>query len=153
MGRRATVSSASRIGRQQRVAEILRLRLEGLTLQAIGERQTPPVSGVAIFQTISKAIAAMTAESLEEVRRIELMRLDRLTETVWPLAASGDVAAIDRVLAVSARRSRLLGLDAVISRAEPDDEARFNLRIIHPPGMTVEWPKASTDAQPPDDAA
>jgi hypothetical protein len=53
----------------------------------------------------------MVAEPLEQVRRLELLRLGRLFAAVWGGAMAGDIAAVDRALAISARRSRLLGLD------------------------------------------
>jgi len=38
--------------------------------------------------------------------------LDELQDAVWETAADGDLHALDRVLAIMARRAKLLGLDA-----------------------------------------
>jgi hypothetical protein len=42
---------------------------------------------------------------------LELMRLDQLLKAIYTNAKNGDIAAIDRRLAISMRRARLLGLD------------------------------------------
>jgi hypothetical protein len=49
--------------------------------------------------------------------RSSLERLDVATRGIWPSIESGDHAAIDRLVKVEDRRSRLLGLDAPV-RAE-----------------------------------
>lgn len=51
------------------------------------------------------------AEGADEVLRIELERLDRLTEALWSRATAGDEAAIDKVLKIMDRRARYLGLN------------------------------------------
>ena len=53
----------------------------------------------------------MVVEPLDQIRRLELFRLDKLQSAIWPAAMLGDIAAIDRVLACMTRRARLLGLD------------------------------------------
>jgi len=50
-------------------------------------------------------------EDGETVRQIELERLDRLTEALWPRAKDGDEAAIDKVLRIMDRRAKFLGLN------------------------------------------
>jgi hypothetical protein len=42
---------------------------------------------------------------------MELERLDRLFAAVWPLAIAGDLAAVDRVLKIMARRAKMEGFD------------------------------------------
>jgi hypothetical protein len=114
MGRRATITSARRIERERRTAAIMQMRLEGHSLRAIGEAQRPPVSGVAIFKTIRKAIERMVDEATEQIRRIESLRLDEMTTVVYPAASAGDLVAIDRMLDIMRRRARLLGLDTPV---------------------------------------
>jgi hypothetical protein len=109
------------IKRAQRISAILSMRLSGYTLADIGQSMNPPVSAVAIHKTLKKALAAMLIEPFE-MRLLELARLDELTAAVYPAALNGDVAAIDRCLAISVRRARLTGLDlqrALCSRSRP----------------------------------
>ena len=68
MGRKAKITSARRIERERRTAAIMQMRVEGHSLRAIGEAQRPPVSGVAVFKTISKAIDRMVDEAVEQAR-------------------------------------------------------------------------------------
>lgn len=51
--------------------------------------------------------AAVDAQVAED-----LQRLTALERTLWPGALRGDLAAMDRLLRIQERRSRLLGLDA-----------------------------------------
>ena len=59
-----------------------------------------------------QALKADTAEKAEEVRDLELRRLDRMLDIAQTAAEQGDLAAIDRVLRIQERRSKYLGLDA-----------------------------------------
>ena len=95
-----------------RISAILSMRLQGHTLREIGAAQEKPVSAVAIHKCIRKALADMLVEPFENIRLQELARLDECLASIYPAALNGDVAAVDRVLAIGVRRARLLGLDA-----------------------------------------
>lgn len=47
----------------------------------------------------------------DEMRQIELQRLDRVFLVAWRQALGGDLQAIDRVLKIQERRAKLYGLD------------------------------------------
>jgi hypothetical protein len=111
MGRKARITSADRIAHAQRLAEIIQLRLQGWTLQAIGESLNPPCSAQAVFKCVKRALERMVSEATEQARRLEALRLDKLTLSVYRRAVDGDLPAIDRCLAISMRRAKLLGLD------------------------------------------
>jgi hypothetical protein len=51
-------------------------------------------------------------EPADEVRQLELLRLDRYLSAIAEKVDSGDLKAIDRALKIMERRSKLLGLDA-----------------------------------------
>lgn len=57
------------------------------------------------------AVSIGTPEAVDELRVLELDRLDRLQRSCWDSAIAGDIPAVDRVLKVIAARVRLLGLD------------------------------------------
>jgi hypothetical protein len=105
--------SVARIGRSERAEEALRLRKAGLTFRQIGARMgfTEQRAHHLVSQELAR-LNAKRAESAAAVTRLELERLDALLAAVWPKALEGDLPCIDRVLAVLARRARLLGLDA-----------------------------------------
>src|SRR5580693_2565752 len=105
MGRKARISGAARIEREQRVAEILSLRVGGWSLREIGESLHPAISAQAVFKTIRKAIERMASEAVEEVRRLEGLRLDEMTLSIFPAMSAGDLVAIDRMLGIMQRRA------------------------------------------------
>ena len=110
--RKCRVTDPKRIERQMRVSTILSMRLQGHSLDAIGAAQDPPVTKQAIWKTVKKALEHMLVEPFEHIRLLELARLDECLAGIYPAALSGDVAAVDRVLSIQARRARMLGLDA-----------------------------------------
>lgn len=91
---------------------VLELRRAGVTFDVIAERESlTPQAAKALF---NKAIGAYDPEY---TRALEADRLDRLHLGVWPAAAKGDVAAVDRVLKISERR------DKVLAEPKPNDHA------------------------------
>jgi hypothetical protein len=59
-----------------------------------------------------RAMTRTLKQPTDELREIELDRLDRLQRGIWERAKDGDIRAIDSVLRIIDRRARLLGLDA-----------------------------------------
>lgn len=71
---------------------------------------------------VERALKATYQEPADEVRRLELRRLDRLARDWWPLAIARkdkktgeelppDPEALDRLMKLMDRRAKLLGLD------------------------------------------
>ena len=89
------------------------MRTRGHTYQQIadacGVSMSAAYKAVCTYLEQTRAIAR---EAAEEVRRLELDRLDRMLAAFGPRAEDGDAAAADRVLRIQERRARLLGLDA-----------------------------------------
>lgn len=54
----------------------------------------------------------LTDAGTEDIRQLELSRLDRLQEALWPQAMNGDTTAVHAVIKILDRRARYLGLDA-----------------------------------------
>lgn len=84
-------TSATSILATQRRAEMLRLRLEGLTLEEIGERMA--VQPESVYGVISRALRSIVKEPAEELLALELVRCDALLA-----AAMGVVNAFHPVL-------------------------------------------------------
>jgi hypothetical protein len=59
----------------------------------------------ALRDTVSK-------ETANELRALELDRLDSMWIVVWPLVLQGDLKAIDRCLRIMERRAAICGLNA-----------------------------------------
>jgi len=94
-----------------REAACLELRKAGLTYAAIGERLGMSESGAwrAVMRALKRLMERIN-EQAEDVRTLEVQRLDDLLETLWPYRHKP--AYVDRILRVMERRARLLGLDA-----------------------------------------
>jgi len=121
----------------ERDAECARLRARDHTYQQIADTTGFTSASGARF-AVERALARTITEPGEELRRIELMKLDALARAAWkvletrhylvsqgrlirledgapPLEDDGPVlASIDRLLKISERRSKLLGLDSPV---------------------------------------
>lgn len=105
-------------------------------------------------KAVQRALAAVPVEEVTELRAIESARLDELTEKLWGvlqtkyphqvggrMIVDGDdtpvgdpavaLAAVGKLLAISARRSRLLGLDTPPPR-EPEPPKPGALELTGP---------------------
>lgn len=100
-----------RVKASERARQALELRKAGLPYAEIASRlgwRTPSGAHAAVMRALDRAMR----EPAEELRKIELARLDSLHQAIWPTALRGDLGAIDRELRISERRAKLLGLDA-----------------------------------------
>lgn len=67
------------------------------------------------WKAVQRALGRVPQGAVEDYRRIELARLDRLWAAYWPKALGGNIQAAIYLLKVSERRSRLLGMDAAVA--------------------------------------
>lgn len=58
------------------------------------------------------ALKKTLQEPADELRKLEIARLDAMLSAVWPRVEMGDPRAVEVALKIEERRSRLLGLDA-----------------------------------------
>ncbi len=114
--------------------ECLRLRMEGLSHRAIArELGVAPSTAYKRVQHALQDLNRGNAAQAAELRDLEILRLDELQEAVWEKAVDGDLHALDRVLAIMARRAKLLGIEAPVKTKEPEvDPAalRFRYQLI-----------------------
>ena len=105
--------SKSKINYAERRIEALNLRRTGMSYREIGRNLD--VSGKRAYEMVSQAFAELKNDqnsTADEVRSLELERLDKMLESIWPKVEKGDVAALDRAVKIQERRAKLLGLDA-----------------------------------------
>lgn len=112
----------------ERDAEACRLRSRGMSYPAIA-KQLGYADPSGASKAVSRALRVTRQDAAEEVRTMELSRLDDLYERMLaivershPTVSVGKVldveddgprmAAVDRLLRIQERRARLLGLDA-----------------------------------------
>jgi hypothetical protein len=116
-------TSRRRIEARQRVTRALEMRKRGVTYADIAAAcgyNSPQAAAKAVRTELRR----MPEEAREELRQIEMARLDALLAAVWPKAMVGDVAATRAALDVCERRARLLGLDAPTKVAQTDAQGR-----------------------------
>jgi len=92
--------------------QVVELRRAGATYEecarAVGYA-TAQGAYVAYHRALKRTLLDAGAD---EMRQVELDRLDRLQRAAWPKAMAGEVQSIAAVIKLMERRSRLLGLDA-----------------------------------------
>lgn len=112
MSREPQKAGKKRIRNREQVAQALELRKAGASYQAIADTMG--------FKSKSRAhdlvteglreLEATCASTAEELRRLDLERVDAIILGLWPQRKSPRVA--DSILRAQARRAALLGLDA-----------------------------------------
>jgi hypothetical protein len=119
---------------EARRVKVYDLRLRGKTIReiaaAVGVSVQTAHADVTAVLTRIKADANDTAE---QVRQLEIERLDKMLDAFWLGVLDGNEKAADVVLKVQARRAKLLGLDAPeqhsveasVATADPATAARL----------------------------
>lgn len=105
-------TSPRRIRARLNAEAALNLRKSGVTYTEIGRRLG--ISQSAAYQAVARELDRINrsiAESAEQLRRLELERLDQLQVTLWMQAMNGHMGAVDRIIRIMERRARLAGLD------------------------------------------
>lgn len=122
----ASSNNLSREALADRDLRIFKMRQAGVAPMEIGRRFN--ISTAAVNSAIRRQLEKMNREALmayPEVLRMELERLDSLQAAIWPLTqhrkltlddgtevtVEPDLKAIQQVLAIMDRRSRLLGME------------------------------------------
>lgn len=102
-----------RIRTAERRAQCVALRLAGATYPAIAAQVgiTPRAAYEHVKQHMEET-ARKSGEDATALRALENERLDRMQMGIWNRAINGDETAIDRVLKIIERRSRINGTDA-----------------------------------------
>jgi hypothetical protein len=117
-GQGESMTSEKRLAAIEKQRQALELRKGGAGYEQIA-RQLGYKSVASAYDAVRSGLKRTLREPAEEVRALELARLDRLLMGQWKAAAGnaetpGDPAAVDRVLKIMVRRAKLLGLDAPV---------------------------------------
>lgn len=103
-------ATKQRLVAADRTVSAMRLRQAGYTFDQIA-RALGYSNRSGAWHAVQAGLTHTLREPAEDLRQIELERLDEMHEGLWAKAIAGDLKAVDGVLAVMRRRSRLLGLD------------------------------------------
>ncbi len=121
-------TSPKAIRAAERHAQALELRKAGASLAVIAQSlgyKDP--SGA--HKAIKRALAKIVREPAEELIVLELQRLDSISVEVYRQAKQGHLGAIDRLLRIMERRSKLLGLDLAKERLEHSGELDITFKV------------------------
>lgn len=113
------------INASNRQVEALRLRAAGMNYEEIGEKMGIPKGSA--YRCVMKALALLrenVKEEADQVRTLELQRLDNMFRHAFEAIEKGDIRAIDQALRCMVRRAKLLGLDMPAKLAQTDSEGR-----------------------------
>ncbi len=100
-----------------RKARAVELALQGHSYDAIAAEVGYANRGTA-WRTVSKALAERADIAVEDLRTMEMARLDYLQSRLGPQVEVGDVKAITAATRIVQARSRLMGLDKIEPPAE-----------------------------------
>lgn len=100
----------AQIEAEERQAAAVNLRKCGVTFEEIA-RQVGYASASGAYEAVKSAMAKTLREPADDLRQLELARLDTMLEAISENILAGDLDAIATALRISERRSRLLGLD------------------------------------------
>ncbi len=101
------------LSRAKRKAKVIDLYLAGNTYREIRE-ETGLSLGI-ISRYINEAVEEANKaaqEGMRKIKRLEVMKIDRLIKAFWPKAIEADVQAASMVLKLLERKADMLGLDA-----------------------------------------
>jgi len=89
----------------------LELRKAGISYARIAETLGYK-DGSGAWRAVKAALKKTLQEPAEELRTLEIERLDAMLAAIWGSVKQGQYGAQDRALKIMERRAKLLGLDA-----------------------------------------
>lgn len=114
---------------KEKALQALRLRRGGASFEQIAKELNTDKSTV--YKWVKREIAAIPREAAEDVRVMELARLDTMFRAIWEKAAKGDGYSIERALRIMKRRAEYLGLD------EPKTLTQVNVLLEKELNVTI----------------
>lgn len=104
-------SKPSDINAAEKAKLALSLRKQGYSLEEIA-RQCGFADRSGAFRSIKRELDRIPAPEAADLRKLETERLDEALKMVYPKVQKGDLWAVDRLVAISKRRSEVTGMDA-----------------------------------------
>lgn len=140
---RESKTSPRRLAAHDRHLRALALRKAGYTFRAIAN-ELGYNDQAAAYHAIMKVLADTAREPADEVRGMELDRLDDMLSRIAKRIQAGDLAAIDTALRIQTRRAKLLGLDAPVKQEHSGrvEGAPVSVNVVY------EQPKKAAEATP-----
>lgn len=124
---------------KERARQALAMRRGGASYDQISREMGINKSNVC--RMIKKEIASIPREAAEDVRLMELARLDTMFRSIWEKAAKGDGYSIERCLRIMKRRAEYLGLD------EPKTLTQVNVLLEKELNVTITTLEKNLDGE------
>jgi len=109
LGPSVSVQAPPNLSEPQQISGLLAAGA-GLTYEQIAAQLGYENRGT-VFHMVSDALKAQTVEAVDQLRSLEVERLDKLQHAVWQRAMEGDVPSVHEAARCIMARCRLLGLD------------------------------------------
>lgn len=156
MKRGESKHSPRRIESVERQAMALEYRKMGLSYAQIADK-LEMASAQAAWYCVEAALKRTLQDGADDVRKIELERLDAMFIPVYGNACRGDLMALNSALAIMTRRARLLGLDAPVKQEYSGKDGKDlvmtpTVIVIGGPGEEGEPEVMGASVVPPDPA-
>lgn len=112
---------------RKRMAQALQLRMGGATYDQIAQA-LKYADRAGAKKAVTSALKDITKSGAEDVRELELARLDRVLLAIWPECQKGSLNHIDRFIRLQHQRALLLGLYSPVKIAPttPDGEGQWS---------------------------
>ena len=120
-------SAAARVATAARRVRCVELAATGMTYAQIAA-DVGFANKSSARKAVLAALASREVEAVEDLRRLEVTRLDALQAAAWEDALTGDVGAIDRILRIIDRRMMLMGLNG----PRRSDRSQESASVVHP---------------------
>ncbi len=119
-----------------RRSEAIRLKTAGCTYEQIA-RELGYANRGTVHRIVQQALDVREVESVDELRQLELDRLDALHASLWPQAMDGHVPSVLALLRVLDLRTRLLGLQTPSARKRTPEDSWPSCQgpatvVVHP---------------------
>ena len=111
----------------------LSLRKQGYCLDEIA-KQCGYQDRSGAWRAIKRELNKLPTPNAVELRKVEEMRLDDMLKAIYTKAENGDMWAIDRVIALSKRRSEVTGMDMRADEAATQQNYTKRIVLTHSQG-------------------
>lgn len=102
---------AAKLAALEKRKQALQLALAGVDYQTIADT-VGYNSRQAAHKAVKSAIDMTIKPMAEDVKQMQLARLDKMLTAIWSQVTKGNLSAIDRAIKLEERRARLMGADA-----------------------------------------
>lgn len=141
-GRGRSGGTAGEITRAQRRARVIAALASGLTEEQVAQQFGMTQQGVSHIKRSELAkLAAVIEEQAQELRSLDLVRLEAAIRAIYPGVLKGNLPSIDRLVKLIQQRQKLLGA------AGNDDSGETNNFFIFDPERVKDLEKLTFDVE------